>query len=310
MPLSVCLSVCSVSFGRSSTVAGHTYSSRRLCALADSFIGVLLGLSPLGKILVNPSAAEALITPPLGGVLPTWDVSILLKILTSMWETVEMLATATLTLQVIVLATSLFGKPAGAATAASPAVAAARAEGMGGISNSDTSSLSGFSNTSSIEVLDGDDSIQTTIIVDDHDAMLQPAPVITLTTQEADSADDASASVLNQLLPYGELEWRMVTAVAAVRFLLLPMFGLGLVLTMSHFGLLPADSACILALLLQGAMPPAQNLVLMMQLQPSTAELAAPTARLLLQLYTIAVAPITVWVAVFVSAAARATAAL
>lgn len=43
----------------------------------------------------------------------------------------------------------------------------------------------------------------------------------------------------------------------------------------------------------------AQNLVLMMQLQPGTASLAPATARLLLQMYTLAVVPVTLWVSVF-----------
>jgi hypothetical protein len=45
--------------------------------------------------------------------------------------------------------------------------------------------------------------------------------------------------------------------------------------------------------------PAAQNLVLMMQLQPGTASLAPATARLLLQMYTLAVLPVTLWVSVF-----------
>jgi hypothetical protein len=43
----------------------------------------------------------------------------------------------------------------------------------------------------------------------------------------------------------------------------------------------------------------AQNLVLMMQLQAGTASLAPATARLLLQMYTLAVLPVTLWVSVF-----------
>jgi predicted permease len=66
-----------------------------------------------------------------------------------------------------------------------------------------------------------------------------------------------------------------------------------------RMGLLPADPVCAFMLLLQSAMPPAQNLVLMMQLQQSTAGLAPATARLLLQLYTLAVLPVTLWVSVF-----------
>jgi hypothetical protein len=45
--------------------------------------------------------------------------------------------------------------------------------------------------------------------------------------------------------------------------------------------------------------PAAQILVLMMQLQPGTASLAPATARLLLQMYTLAVLPVTLSVSVF-----------
>ena len=49
----------------------------------------------------------------------------------------------------------------------------------------------------------------------------------------------------------------------------------------------------------QSAMPSAQNLTIMMQLQPATARLAATTARLLLQMYVLTLVPLTVWLAVF-----------
>jgi predicted permease len=88
-------------------------------------------------------------------------------------------------------------------------------------------------------------------------------------------------------------------AVAAVRFVLLPSATTLLVLGALRMGLLPADPVCAFMLLLQSCMPPAQNLVLMMQLQQSTAGLAPATARLLLQLYTLAVLPVTLWVSVF-----------
>jgi hypothetical protein len=52
-------------------------------------------------------------------------------------------------------------------------------------------------------------------------------------------------------------------------------------------------------LLFQFSLVAAQNLVLMMQLQPGTASLAPATARLLLQMYTLAVVPVTLWVSVF-----------
>jgi hypothetical protein len=61
------------------------------------------------------------------------------------------------------------------------------------------------------------------------------------------------------------------------------------------------DSATVdcLLLLFDLSIVAAQNLVLMMQLQPGTASLAPATARLLLQMYTLAVVPVTLWVSVF-----------
>jgi predicted permease len=75
----------------------------------------------------------------------------------------------------------------------------------------------------------------------------------------------------------------------AVRFVLLPSATTLLVLGALRMGLRPADPVCAF-MLLQSAMPPAQNLVLMMQLQQSTAGLAPATARLL---------PVTLLVPVF-----------
>lgn len=87
--------------------------------------------------------------------------------------------------------------------------------------------------------------------------------------------------------------------VAAVRFVLLPCVTTALILAAMRLGLLPPEPVCAFMLLLQSCMPPAQNLVLMMQLQPGTAGLAPATARLLLQMYTLAVVPVTIWVSVF-----------
>jgi hypothetical protein len=69
------------------------------------------------------------------------------------------------------------------------------------------------------------------------------------------------------------------------------------------YGIETAESAmpppCRNVLSLRVCCPAAQNLVLMMQLQSGTASLAPATARLLLQMYTLAVLPVTLWVSVF-----------
>lgn len=80
--------------------------------------------------------------------------------------------------------------------------------------------------------------------------------IINVTHTSARTADDASASVLNQLKPQNEWEWRAMLAVAAVRFVLLPSATCVLVLTAFRGGLLPPDPACAFMLLLQSCMPP------------------------------------------------------
>ena len=92
----------------------------------------------------------------------------------------------------------------------------------------------------------------------------------------------------------------MLAAVATVRLFLMPLASMFLVTGLASAGLLPRDPICQLALMVEGSMPSAQNLVLLMQLRESTQPLAPRTAQLLLQLYTLAVIPITFWMAVFV----------
>ena len=65
-------------------------------------------------------------------------------------------------------------------------------------------------------------------------------------------------------------------------------------------GALPADPVCQLALMVEGAMPSAQNLVLLMQLRESTRPMAPRMAQLLLRMYALCVIPVTLWMGVFV----------
>jgi hypothetical protein len=83
--------------------------------------------------------------------------------------------------------------------------------------------------------------------------------IVNVTHASARTADDASASVLNQLRPQNEWEWRAMLAVAAVRFVLLPCASLVLVLGAARAGLLPPDPACTFMLLLQSCMPPGEG---------------------------------------------------
>lgn len=106
--------------------------------------------------------------------------------------------------------------------------------------------------------------------------------------------------LLKVILPRDALEARVLTTVAVVRLILMPLASMLLITALASAGILPKDPVCQLALMVEGAMPSAQNLVLLMQLRESTQPLAPRTAQLLLQLYTIAVIPITFWMTVFV----------
>jgi hypothetical protein len=119
---------------------------------------------------------------------------------------------------------------------------------------------------------------------------------VTTRVRGAATADDASASVLDQLRPQGAWEWRLLVVVALVRFVAMPAVAGALVYAGVQLKLLPDDPICWFVLLLQGVMPPAQNLVLMMQLRSRTAKLGPAAARLLLQLYVLAIVPVTLWV--------------
>jgi hypothetical protein len=85
--------------------------------------------------------------------------------------------------------------------------------------------------------------------------------IINVKHASARTADDASVSVLKQLQPQNEWEWRAMLAVAAVRFVLLPSATCLMVLAAFRGGLLPPDPACAFMLLLQSCMPPGKKLV-------------------------------------------------
>lgn len=66
---------------------------------------------------------------------------------------------------------------------------------------------------------------------------------------------------------------------------------------------LPADPICHLAVLIQGAMPPAQNLVVIMQLRASTQALAERYAQLIVRIYALSVAVVAGWTVCFCAVA-------
>jgi predicted permease len=103
------------------------------------------------------------------------------------------------------------------------------------------------------------------------------------------------------LLPNGRWEWRMLAATSVTRLLVMPICGLGLVHSLELLGWLPDSGACKMAILIQSAMPSAQNLVTLANLTPESKGLAAPLAQLLLRQYVIAIVPMTIWVSVFMN---------
>eukprot|EP00891_Asterochloris_glomerata_P008288 jgi/Astpho2/8288/fgenesh1_pg.00122_%23_53_t len=105
---------------------------------------------------------------------------------------------------------------------------------------------------------------------------------------------------LKLVIPRDALEKRMLATVAVVRLLVLPFLNMLVVTALVRVGALPADPVCQLALMVEGAMPSAQNLVLLMQLRESTQPMAPRMAQLLLRMYALCVIPVTLWMGVFV----------
>ena len=89
--------------------------------------------------------------------------------------------------------------------------------------------------------------------------------------------------------------------VGFVRLVLMPMATMAIVWGLTALGALPDDPICRLVLLVEGSMPTAQNLVLLMNLNDHTRPLANRTGRLMLRLYPIAILPVTIWMTFFVS---------
>ena len=80
----------------------------------------------------------------------------------------------------------------------------------------------------------------------------------------------------------------------------MPMISLSLVMGLNALGVLPNDPVCQLVLLVEGSMPTAQNLVLLMDNHESTRQLTPKLARMILRLYPLAILPVTLWMTLFV----------
>mmetsp|Transcript_28038 Transcript_28038/g.72709 ORF Transcript_28038/g.72709 Transcript_28038/m.72709 type:complete len:488 (-) Transcript_28038:48-1511(-) len=109
------------------------------------------------------------------------------------------------------------------------------------------------------------------------------------------------------VFPSDPLERRCVLAVTFVRMLLMPLTGIALLKVLLWVGALPLNPLCQFVILLQSAMPSAQNLVLLMALREETQVLAGDMALLLLRLYILSILPVTLWITYFISLSGLST---
>jgi predicted permease len=295
--------------------------------VAAVLVGLVLGGTDLGKAIIGlggggakvaaavAAAASSSSSSPVAALL-AWDASVILGLLRCCWDVAETLATATLALQAIVLASSLFGGAGTAGASATAGAGPAVAAGAGaGAAASSAASSSATTDVVDIEQFASPSPSTSSAEEDEreHEAAGLPrsplrqqrekAAAAAASSSPPSAADAAGASLLSQLRPRGAWEWRVLLAVGAVRFLIVPAISVAVLLWLRSSGLapLPAGKACMLALLLPSIAPPGQNLALVVQLSPSTSALTAPMSRLLLQLYALAVLPVTLWVAAVVS---------
>jgi len=217
-----------------------------------------------------------------------WELSLLLGILRCCWETVELMASGTLALQALVLAASLFTTKPSSSDSSSSSRQSSEADGgseseqlaydSAGLGSASGLGSSGSSSTAqgTVELVSpggGRSDLDQPLVLGSSGIMSAASStttvsmssiggssgsVINVAHASARTADDASASVLQQLKPQSEWEWRAMLAVAVVRFLLLPGATCVLVLGASQAGLLPPDPACTFMLLLQSCMPPGE----------------------------------------------------
>lgn len=218
--------------------------------------GVVVGLSPLAGWITGAKGPAMV---PGGGA--SWDFSILLGGVRATFDLVDLVGGATLVLQAVVLASSLFTSP--------PPVTSGR---------------------------DKDDMEEGTYVVD---AKNSSGTAKDIELARAPLRATGSGGFWDQLRLHSEWERRYLLVVGVVRLLLVPAATCGVVLTLRQYSLLPNDPVCLLTLLVQSAMPPAQNLVLMMQLIPAVQKLTTVVTKLLLLLYLAAIFPLSLWINCF-----------
>jgi hypothetical protein len=300
--------------GRVPAIASLLSRCPRRPPAAPDIAGAALGACPFAPLVLDPSAAAAAVAA--APARSAWKLALLLGAVRAVWELVELLAAGALPLDMLAFATSLFGRrPVGSG-------GSGRTDDARGSSDEEDSRGGGAGSGSGSSSSGGELQVEqeggvTTITVTPSGS--QPAPAsarprggfVRLVQRGGETPDDASASVLQQMLPHGPWEWRAAAAVAGVRFLLMPAVGAAIVLGAASAGLLPRDPAVLMALLLQGTMPPAQSLVSMLELRRpggGGGVLPGVMARLTLQLYAIAFVPVTLWAPCFASWARAAAA--
>ena len=95
-------------------------------------------------------------------------------------------------------------------------------------------------------------------------------------------------------------ESRILLGVASVRFLIMPIVGWLSLICVTRLGWIPLnDTVSRMTVLTMSVMPPAQNAVVLLELQPETRHLVPRIARAIVGMYVAAIVPITLWVTFF-----------
>jgi hypothetical protein len=120
---------------------------------------------------------------------------------------------------------------------------------------------------------------------------------------EADSEVHPASGQVGTNLPVAEpvLDSKAFWVISVVRLILLPFSGIFFSFILQCWHMLPPDPIYRLVILVESAMPTAQNLVLLAQLNAGTRPLAGMLAALLLRQYAISVFPLTLWMAIFLA---------
>ncbi|KAL2635999.1 hypothetical protein R1flu_007478 [Riccia fluitans] len=116
--------------------------------------------------------------------------------------------------------------------------------------------------------------------------------------KEVEVVDEKEANLVKS---QSALDSKSFWVISFVRLLIMPFVGVCFVTALTKANVLPPDSVYKLTVLTECAMPTAQNLVLMAQLNAGTRPLAGTLANLLLRQYALSVIPVTLWMAIFLA---------